>query len=238
MSTENDGHQRPKLGPVPDPAPENDWTTLFDVPTDEAPAPAESTHVPAAPAGAASTTDDEPRPPVAHSQRRAKWLFAGVCGLLAAIVIGGGVAAVNAVSGSDEPPAPLLPESAAAQVAACESSAEGSVTTGNGAGDAKSTAGAVLSFQYGYYVQRDADAALKAVAKDRVVGDSKALQKGIDAVPEGTAHCVSITTGEKNSADVEITETHPDGTELVHDQTVTTTRDGDRVVIETIKENK
>ena len=78
----------------------------------------------------------------------------------------------------------------------------------------------------------------EAVAKDRVVGDAKALQKGIDAVPEGTTHCMSITTGDKNSAEVEITETHPDGTELVHDQTVTTTRDGDRVVIETIKENK
>ena len=238
MSTESQGHQRPNLGPVPDPAPETDWTTLFDVPSDEPPAPAESTHVPTAPAGAASTTDDEPWPSAASPQRRSKWLFAGVCGLLAAIVIGGGVAAVNAVSGSDEPPAPLLPEPTAAPVAACESSTEGSVTTGNGAGDAKSTAGAVLSFQYGYYVQRDADAALKAVAKDQVVGDTKALQKGIDSVPEGTTHCVSITTGDKNSADVKVTETHPDGTELVHDQTVTTTRDGDRVVIETIKENK
>ena len=88
------------------------------------------------------------------------------------------------------------------------------------------------------YQASTADAALEAVAKDRVVGDAKALQKGIDAVPEGTTHCVSITTGDKNSAEVEITETHPDGTELVHDQTVTTTRDGDRVVIETIKENK
>lgn len=238
MSTENQGHQRPKLGPVPDPAPENDWTTLFDVPTDDASSASDATATPVAPAGVASTTDERSRLPAAPSQRRAKWLFAGVFGLVAAVVIGGGVAAVSAVSGSDDPPASLLPESSSVAAQACESAVSGSITTGNGAGDAKSTAGAVLAFQYGYYVQRDADAALEAVAKDRVVGDAKALQKGIDAVPEGTTHCVSITTGDKNSAEVEITETHPDGTELVHDQTVTTTRDGDRVVIETIKENK
>lgn len=244
MSTENQGQERPKLGPVPDPAPENDWTTLFDVPPAQAPvagesAPAEVTpHQSGEPIGAASTGDDGSPWPAAPSPRRAKWLFAGVCGLLAAIVIGGGVAAVNAVSGSDDPPASLLPESSSVAAQACESSASGPVTTGNGAGDGKSPAGAVLAFQYGYYVQRDADAALKAVAKDRIVGDSTALQKGIDAVPEGTTHCVSITTESKNTAEVEIIETHPDGTELVHEQTVTTTRDGDRVVIETIKENK
>ena len=99
MSTENQGHQRPKLGPVPDPAPENDWTTLFDVPTDDASSASDATATPVAPAGVASTTDERSRLPAAPSQRRAKWLFAGVFGLVASVVIGGGVAAVSAVSG-------------------------------------------------------------------------------------------------------------------------------------------
>lgn len=235
MSTENDGPERPKLGPVPDPAPDRAWTSLFDVPHDDVPHAGETTQAPAATAVAASTTDD--LSPAGQSPRRAKLLFAGVCALLAVVVIGGGVALANAFSGSESPPAPLLPESVSA-TAACESSVDGPITTGNGAGEPTSTPGAVLAFQYGYYVQRDADAALKAVATDGIVGDTKALQKGIDAVPEGTTHCVSITTDGKNTADVEIIETHPDGTELVHAQTVTTTREGDRVVIETIKESK
>lgn len=236
MTKENDDNQRPALGPVPDAAPEQDWTSMFDAPSESATSAGEATGAPAGPAGAASTTDDAS--PAGQSPRRAKLLFVGTCGLLAAIVIGGGVAMVNAVSDSDEPPTPLLPEPVSAVASTCESAEEGSTTTGNDAGDSKSTAGAVLAFQYGYYVKRDAELALKAVAKDRVIGDVKALQKGIDAVPEGTKHCVSINTSGDNTAEVEITETHPDGTELVHDQTVTTTRDGDRVVIETIKETK
>lgn len=134
----------------------------------------------------------------------------------------------------DEPPEAAAPASADFE---CEESDSGDTVTGAGAGDSKSVDGVVLAFEHAYYNERDAKKALSLTSKDSPMVDAKALQEGIDSVPRGTEYCVSITT-KGDEARVELTEARPSAAPETFTQTITTSRDGDRVELVEIAEEE
>lgn len=134
----------------------------------------------------------------------------------------------------DEPPEAAAPASTDFE---CEESDSGDTVTGAGAGDSKSVDGVVMAFEHAYYNERDAKKALSLTSKDSPMVDAKALQEGIDSVPRGTEYCVSITTT-GDEARVELTEARPSAVPETFTQTITTSRDGDRVEIVEIAEEE
>jgi len=128
-------------------------------------------------------------------------------------------------------------ESAPAEEFACEESESGGTITGAGAGDTKSVAGVILAFEHAYYSARDAEKALDLTSDDSTLVNVDALQEGIDSVPKGTEHCVSITP-DGDTATVEITEVRPSQAPQTFVQEITTSRDGDRVEIVEIAEEE
>lgn len=193
----------------------------------------------------------EPGAGITQSRRRRDWVIpAAMTCLLVVLVCGGGLLLVNKLSdGMDAPPdlsADLAEiegrsgdlateDTGTTQDAAfqCEGSASGETVTGDGAGDTRSVAGVVLAFQHAYYSERDAKKALSLTSDDSPLVNVEALQEGIDSVPEGTEHCVSITA-DGAKALVKITEARPSEAPETFVQQVTTSRDGDRVEIVSI----
>lgn len=134
-------------------------------------------------------------------------------------------------------PAPSTSSSPTKAGFECEESKSGSTLTGAGSGDTTSVAGVVLAFQHAYYIDRDAKKALELTAEDSPLVNAEALQEGIDSVPRGTKHCVSVTT-DGDTARVEVTEARPSDTPVTFESKVTTSRDGDRVEIVDISEGE
>lgn len=97
---------------------------------------------------------------------------------------------------------------------------------GAGAGDQRSGPGAILAFDFAFYVQRDA-AAVRAVAPNAVARED-VLQRAINTTPPGTTHCLRIAERGKDQYSVELSLYKPDGTVWkVYSQVVTTAyRDG------------
>lgn len=169
--------------------------------------------------------------------RRTTMLFGGVVAVALLLIGGGSWAVASVVAGPEKAePAPLAtPEvssssadvlGGAAAQEKCAASEEGSVVTGDGEGDVKSAAGVILAFQHAYYVERDADLVKPLLAKESEIHNLDALQKGIDSVEQGTTHCLHITSAKDGSANVELTQMAPDGSETVFYQRVTTAREG------------
>ncbi|MEU8898300.1 hypothetical protein [Nocardia sp. NPDC048505] len=91
---------------------------------------------------------------------------------------------------------------------------------------------AILSFQYAYYVERDADRALQVVAPGASVSPAAVIQQGIQTIPAGTRHCVRIVAIGTDKYSVEVTEQRPDSTPATYNkQTVTTAVIGGRTLI-------
>ncbi|GAB2633751.1 hypothetical protein ACWDYH_34645 [Nocardia goodfellowii] len=91
---------------------------------------------------------------------------------------------------------------------------------------------AILSFQYAYYVERDAERAVQVVAPGASVSPAEVIQKGIETIPAGTTHCVRIVALGDNKYSVEITEQRPGGVPATYNkQTVTTAVIGGRTLI-------
>ncbi|MGW0058102.1 hypothetical protein [Nocardia nova] len=124
----------------------------------------------------------------------------------------------------------------------CHDSHTDAATTGAGPGDTDSAPGAILAFEYAYYVQRSAAAARAVVAPDAAVPDAERIQTGIDAVPVGTRYCVRITAADIIAAttwNVDISEQWPtDQAPQVIALTVTTRRDGGHYAITAISNRK
>lgn len=199
---------------------------------------------------------DEPawtEPSLPAKGRRRDWLLpAAMTGILVVLVGGFGLLVVSQLSGGDDAPADLAAELDAIEAQSgavgesgapmptgappgsaefeCEGSEAAGTVTGSGAGDTKSVAGVVLAFQHAYYSERDAKKALALTSDDSPLVNASALQEGIDSVPKGTEHCVSITA-DGATARVEITESRPSDPAATFVQEVTTSRDGDRVEI-------
>lgn len=93
-------------------------------------------------------------------------------------------------SSPEEPPVAVSDDPT--PVDPCPETVEGTTTSGNGVGDQSSGAGAILAWNYRYYVTRNA-AAAKAVTAENAVAAEADLEEAISLVPAGTAHCVQIT---------------------------------------------
>lgn len=205
------------------------------------------------PADRESPVDDpagmEPAPP-ADGKRRRDWVLpAAMVGVLVVLVGGAGLVLASQLSGggdeatditadlaeiegkSDAAPASAAttPTGQASAFECSESKSSGTVT-GSGEGDTESVAGVVLAFEHAYYDERDAEEALSLTSDDSALVNEEALQKGIDSVPSDTEHCVSITA-DGDTARVELTEARPSAAPETFVQTITTSRDGDRVEI-------
>lgn len=133
----------------------------------------------------------------------------GVVGALAFVVLLG-VAANIFLGPSEEPvtaqqalvPAtrpgtpttvPPLPEHA---LSGCEAFRSESITISAERGDTATPQGAILGFEYSYYVERDAAKARTYVTDDAHVGDEAALAAGIATFPLGVKYCIHITRGD------------------------------------------
>ncbi|MEV0684754.1 hypothetical protein AB0I35_12905 [Nocardia sp. NPDC050378] len=112
------------------------------------------------------------------------------------------------------------------------------VVTGFGPGDTSSGPGAILGFNYAYYVQRSAEQARRFVTADALVGPGDRLQAGIDAVPAGTRHCVTISplvrVGDADLWAVTVTEYHPGSERFAPRQLITTRTLGGATLVSAI----
>lgn len=110
-------------------------------------------------------------------------------------------------------PAPSPPTSRAAVTAstvpggACEGLSARTVTSDAGAGPGPEAV--IAAFDYAYYRQRSAHAAMRWLAPESGI-TVEALAAGIASVPAGTTHCVAITTIAETTAAVHLAELHPD----------------------------
>ncbi|WP_406236607.1 hypothetical protein [Nocardia sp. NBC_01009] len=162
---------------------------------------------------------------------RGRWIALG--SVAAAAVVGALVATIIAVNrdsgGGSAAPPPVTPTAALS----CPASKDGKVTVGNGAGDTNSGAGAILGFQYAYYVERSGERARSYLAPDaEYLSPAEILQKAInEEIPVGTTHCVRIAETAPDTYDVDLTEHRANGTTIVYPQTVSTVdRDGKKLI--------
>ncbi|WP_239003970.1 hypothetical protein [Nocardia panacis] len=166
-------------------------------------------------------------------RRPTGWVVGGVAAALAAIIgLALVIVAVTRSGGGTETTAAAPPTGAKATLS-CPAGRDGKLTVGNGAGDTASGPGAILGFQYGFYVTRSGVQARRFVAADNLnVSTAEIIQKAIDEqIPVGTTHCVRIAETAPRTFDVDLTERRPDGSTSVYQQTVlTVNRDGKELV--------
>ncbi|QIS01859.1 hypothetical protein F5X71_05585 [Nocardia brasiliensis] len=172
-------------------------------------------------------------PPRKSGSHRGRNMLAGILAVVILIGLTVTVIVVSRNGGGD----PVSADSTTAAGLTCPSGKDGKVTVGNGNGDTASGAGAILGFQYAFYVQRSGAQARAFVAPDAEnVSSAEIIQGGINAeVPVGTKHCLRITEVASDTFDVDLTQRKPDGTETIYHQTITTVvRDG-KVLVYSIK---
>jgi hypothetical protein len=169
--------------------------------------------------------------------------------IVAVVVIAGGWAVKTVIGGTDDAPNADLPaldqiQSPTAAVPppsvtdpACPSTAVGAVSWGKDAGGTDTGVEAIKKFDYGYYVTRSGVAAREAVAPDALVGDAASLQSSIDAMPQGTTHCLQITDRGNGTYEVRLAEFRPNSEPELTFQVIETARQGDRTVITAIPTN-
>ncbi|MFE7800225.1 hypothetical protein [Nocardia sp. NPDC057440] len=115
------------------------------------------------------------------------------------------------------------PGTGASPAGACPTERADRVVRSAESGGTASGPDAVLSFQYGYYVERSGERAREVVAPEATVSPASVIQRGIDSIPVGTTHCVRIVTLTDTRYSVEITEYRPGGVPATYNkQTVTT----------------
>lgn len=177
------------------------------------------------------------RPPPQRRQRsRLPWIILGWVAAIAAIIgLAATLIAVTRNSGAEETTA--APPVRTTAALSCPPSRDGKVTVGNGKGDTSSGAGAILGFQYGFYVDRSGEQARRFVAPDADnVSPAETIQQAInEQIPPGTTHCLRITEVGPEKYDVDLTEHRPDATTQVYRQTVITANRDGRELIYSIK---
>ncbi|WP_072713711.1 hypothetical protein [Rhodococcus rhodnii] len=215
-----------------------------------------ATHADAVPdATAASVPEADAAPDRADpgvDRRRGRAALGVALGAAVVVIVGGGVAAGTllgssstraepmAVPGTTTPAASATSPSTADEVGAADGEGESSWckpvelddrVEGNGPGGTDSGPAAILAFDHGFYVERSGQAARRSVASDAAVSPAEVLQEGIDGIPEGTEHCLSIRLVAPDVWDVDVHEKRPDGSIEYYPQTFRTdTRDGRTLV--------
>ncbi|WP_433205952.1 hypothetical protein ACQP1G_18965 [Nocardia sp. CA-107356] len=116
---------------------------------------------------------------------------------------------------------------------ACPAERVGSTIQGNGAGGMDSGPAVIFAFQYAYYVTRSGEATREFVAPNASVSPATTIQQGIDGIPVGTTHCLTVTPGAAvGQYLVQVTEHRPDSTSITYKpQAVTTARVGSQTLI-------
>ncbi|WP_347956214.1 hypothetical protein [Gordonia aichiensis] len=128
------------------------------------------------------------------------------------------------------------PTSAVPPGSSCPSSTEGKVTTGNDAGSlTASGADTIKSFNYAYYTKRSSEAAADAVMSSSIrpmFGSIDNLQAAIDALPQGTTHCLTITDLGNGLYSTELSQIPPGGGDPeIFKQRIQTARSGGKTLI-------
>ncbi|MEU3015585.1 hypothetical protein [Nocardia asteroides] len=135
----------------------------------------------------------------------------GAAALLVAIV--GGVATVVGDDTTTPTRAAVGGQSATATTTAaavlpahglpgCETFRSPSITISAESGDTSTPQGAILGFEYSYFVDRSAVKARSFVTDDARVGNEAALAIGIAGLPQDVRYCVHITRGDANDPTV------------------------------------
>ena len=84
----------------------------------------------------------------------------------------------------------------------CETFRSPSITISAERGDVSTPQGAILGFEYSYFVDRSAVKARSFVTDNAHVGSEAALATGIAGLPQGVRYCVHITRGDANDGAV------------------------------------
>ncbi|MCQ4119486.1 hypothetical protein [Rhodococcus tibetensis] len=183
---------------------------------------------PPAPTWLAPSDDRDTTPVVREGRVKQKLAFAGAASALGAVLVG--VVAVLTSETSNETGTPV----AAADPGWCTESRNGGTVTGNGPGGTSDGTETILAFDHAYYVERSGAKAREVVTADAPMGSAEAIQRGIDSLPEGTEHCLAITSTEPGRYAVTLTEQRPDGSTHQYQQVVTTTDHDGRTYITSI----
>ncbi len=115
----------------------------------------------------------------------------------------------------------------------CPASSQNNITTGNGAGDTDTGAGAILGFQHAFYADRNGAKVRTFVAPDTDrVPSADEIQQAIDQkIPSGTRFCLRIEQLAADRFTTELTEFRPDGGKTVYRQLVTTVNQGGKNLV-------
>lgn len=99
----------------------------------------------------------------------------------------------------------------------CETLRSPSVTISAEHGNTSTPQGAILGFEYSYYVDRSAVKAPQLRHRRRPAGNEAALATGITGLPQRVRYCVHITHGDATDTsvwDVPLRQQWPDGTTI------------------------
>ncbi|GAD82885.1 hypothetical protein [Nocardia asteroides] len=150
-------------------------------------------------------------------------IFVALVGVAANIFLGSGDqpaaaqrAAVSGAPATGSTATTVAPPPAHA-VAGCETFRSQSITISAERGDTATPQGAILGFEYSYYVDRDAAKARTYVTDDAHVGDESALAAGIATFPTGVKYCIHITRADSTDPtvwNVTVQQQWPGGTEI------------------------
>ncbi|MGS2804894.1 hypothetical protein [Nocardia sp. MW-W600-9] len=172
-------------------------------------------------------------------KRVPRWVGPLAASVAGAVLIGGGYLQLRGpVPESAAASSPIAPAPAGATPVAgnCPAELVGSKIQGNGAGGTDSGVAAILAFQYAYYVARSGDQARTLVSGDAALPSGADIQEGIDTIPVGTTHCLSITPAAfAGQYFVVITEFRPDAVPIIYNpQLVGTAKVGNKYLITSI----
>ncbi|CAM4528568.1 hypothetical protein NONI108955_44680 [Nocardia ninae] len=147
--------------------------------------------------------------------------WAALAVTVAAILTGAVVvAAIDSGETGEAVGATAAPPSATSTAEGACTGLSGTVVTDRD-GDTTTVAGLIASFQAAYYIHRSAEAALRLLAPESGIA-AEGLAAGIASIPLGTTHCVSITPISASTANVHVSEVHPDRTRTDYLQLVNT----------------
>ncbi|MGO4613039.1 hypothetical protein AB4305_03685 [Nocardia sp. 2YAB30] len=182
-------------------------------------------------------TPPSPQPTTRSGRTVPRRVWVGLAAGLgvAAMLIGAGISSVTDRPYMATPIPPLtasLPTMTPPSGGAC-AGLSGQTVTGT-AGDAHSLAGVIAAFEHAYYVQRDAESALRLIAPEAGL-ELETLAAAIASIPTGTTHCVAITPIAEGAAEVHLVERHPDGQRVDYLQLINIRHDPGNVAITNIQ---
>lgn len=79
------------------------------------------------------------------------------------------------------------------------------------AGDQNSGEGVIAAFEHAYYTLRSADAAIALLTPPGAAPFAADMQSAINATPEGTTYCMTVTGVSAGTYAMELTESRPSG---------------------------